>query len=168
MATWAAGLYLALLVGLLACAVLPLLAGWRGNLIVSDSMAPTLPAGSVLMTSPPERGTQPRTGAVVVVSDAGAAGGALAHRIVGREHGRLILQGDANPTPDMHRVAAADVRGVARLAVPYVGKPAVWARDRTVLPLAVWVVLTAGAIVVVTGRRARPRPLEIRPVAQAG
>lgn len=147
-----AALYLAVCTALLACTIAPVAIGWRANVLVTGSMAPGLPAGTVLMTDVPS--STPRTGDVVVVRDDAAPGGQLAHRVIRRApDGRLVLRGDANRSADAQPVSPADVRGVARLAVPYVGLPAVWARDRRLLPFSVWILLTAGATALVLRRR---------------
>lgn len=148
-----AALYLAVCVLLFACTVVPLAVGWRSNLVVSGSMAPAMPTGSVLITSPArEREVHP--GTVVLVREPAVPGGTLAHRVVRRDaKGRLILRGDAAPTEDARPVPASDVLGVARLAVPAVGLPAIWVRERSALPLLLWLATTSAAAAVLVRRR---------------
>lgn len=151
--TGAAALYLGVAGVLLVCALLPAAVGWRGNLLISDSMAPSLPAGSILVSSAPGSWTA-APGDVVVVRDPAAPGGRLAHRVVGRDaRGHLMLRGDANGSVDARRVADGEVVGRMRFGVPWVGRPLVWMRDGTFVPLLGWFALTSGAILLV-GRRA--------------
>lgn len=114
------------LVGWLATVALaPSLAGWTPYVITSGSMAPRIPLGAVVVAaSPPEGRLDP--GTVVVFSD--RSGRTVTHRVVEVDAaGHYRTKGDANPVADTTTVSPADVRGVGRILVPFVGLPLVWA-----------------------------------------
>jgi signal peptidase I len=110
------------------------LLGWSPTLIVSGSMAPLVSAGDVVVVRPVP--TDQLGIDTVVLYDRPETGRVL-HRIVAvLPDGTLRTQGDANDVPDSVPVRPADVRGVAVLAVPWVGRPSLWLRDGEPLPLA--------------------------------
>ncbi len=91
----------------LAVLLLVLIAvGWRPVVLVSDSMAPTAPAGSLLIVRP----VAPEDVALgdVLSVPLPAGDGRVTHRVValGEDEGTrwVRLQGDANVTPDAGRV----------------------------------------------------------------
>ena len=146
---------LAALVGLLVWSLLPVLFGCTTTVVVSGSMVPTLRPGDVLVVSPVKAGDVGKLapGKVILVSDPAHLGQLLSHRLVGfTTDGNLITKGDANAVRDGRPVPPSDVRGVARLRVPWIGTPKVWARDRKLAPM-----LALGVVVVtlLTPRRRR-------------
>ena len=107
---------------LLMWSLLPLAAGYRPNLVTSDSMRPSIAAGDVVLT----RSTDPsdlRAGQVVLVHDQSRSADLL-HRVRPIDGGGIVTQGDANPTPDAPPFAPDDVDGVGRIVVPSIGRPA--------------------------------------------
>lgn len=107
---------------LLAWSLVPLAAGYRPNLVTSDSMRPAIAAGDVVLTRRSDA-AHVRPGAVALVRDASRDAHVL-HRVRSVDEGWVVTQGDANPTPDAAPVALADVEGVGRIVVPFVGRPA--------------------------------------------
>lgn len=103
--------------------VLPLV-GLKPLVVASDSMAPDLDAGSLVLTrSTPAADLE--VGDVVTVPVTGVAGGgSVTHRVVALERrgggAVLTLRGDANVSPDAHRVEVTVVPR-AELSVPWVG-----------------------------------------------
>jgi signal peptidase len=92
--------------------------------MTSNSMAPSLPAGSLLLVQP----TAPTAiwpGEVIVFQSPLDARGTVTHRVVSItvEAEGVVLQtrGDANPAVDPWRVSAGAVRGKVVAAVPLVG-----------------------------------------------
>jgi signal peptidase I len=120
---FAAGILAVLL--LLACfAILPGVAGWQRNLVVSGSMRPGTDVGDVVL-SVPRTGEEYGKGTVIVFTD--SVGQRTVHRVVGREpDSRYITKGDANRTIDSDRILPEDVIGRAALLVPWIGSPFVW------------------------------------------
>ena len=148
--------YLWLVVWLLLWVLVPRVAlGWEPSVLTSGSMGPVLRAGDVVLVDPEAEDVLP--GEVVTVVDPAEPDVRLTHRVVSVDvDGRLTTRGDANPAPDGAPVEPDAVIGVGRVAVPSVGLPLRWADDAP-LPLAVWLVVTAGAFLVVSRPVPRPR-----------
>jgi signal peptidase I len=126
---------LALLLGLLLWAQLPVLVGGETTVVMSGSMSPALAAGDLAVVRPVEE-TDLQVGQVLLVDDPDRPGSARLHRLAAVESGGLRLKGDANATPDTSLVAPAAVHGVARVRIPFVGLPVLWSTGRHWLPLA--------------------------------
>jgi signal peptidase len=139
--------------------------GWSSYTVVSDSMAPLLRRGDVVVAAP--GGSRDlRLGTVVVVAPEGGRNDAagttsipITHRIVERlPDGRYRIKGDANPGPDSRLVAQRDVLGTLRLAVPVAGWPALLAQGGLPdVPGGTWVLLAGavllGGLLIVARRR---------------
>lgn len=98
--------------------------GWSPTLVTSGSMRPLVSPGDVVLIRP----ARPQDLAVntVVLYDRPDTGRIL-HRIVEeRPDGTYQTQGDANSSPDSEYVRRSDIRGVAVLAVPWIGRPSLW------------------------------------------
>ena len=106
--------------------VVPALAfGWSPLVLTSDSMAPTLRTGDVVIAAPHD-GTVLGAGTVVLFDDP-AGTGPVTHRIMSvGEDGTYITRGDANRLQDSTPLPAEDVVGVGRILVPLIGSPLVW------------------------------------------
>ncbi len=163
---------LGLMAGLLLWTVLPLAFGWNTSMVMSGSMAPALLTGDAIVIQPvPAERLRP--GFVVVADDPDQADRLRAHRIesVG-EDGMLVLRGDANTQADSSPVAPEAVHGMARLRVPYIALPMVWARTghetyaAAAALLAVLAVLgaSAGPVAKPVTRRGRRRAVPRRRV----
>lgn len=132
---------LASVAALALIAVGPVLAGMTSTAVMSDSMAPGIVTGDVVVVRPADARAA-RVGQVLLVDDPDSPGRLRLHRLVEHRDGRLVLRGDANAQPDSATVAPGAVRGIAFLRVPWIGLPAVWARTGRVLP----VLVGAGAL----------------------
>ncbi|GIG27514.1 signal peptidase I [Cellulomonas marina] len=146
--------------GLGTWALLPAVVGWETRVVVSGSMVPALAVGDLVVTAPPPGPVLP--GHVVVFDEPGGTGRTVVHRVRSvRPDGALVTRGDANGSDDGAPLAPADVRGVARLRVPLVGLPAVWARQgeagRLVAVVAAAVLLPVAATLPVPSSPERPR-----------
>ncbi len=144
---------------------------WTPVVVTSGSMEPAVSVGDVLLIDTTPDGTISQRSIVVFERSDGAV---VAHRVFSAEGAELVTKGDANPSPDIERVAAADVRGVARVLVPLVGLPAVWSDQGAWIPLVAWGLLTlAGAVHFVVSlipamRRRRPQREPADDVGQVG
>jgi signal peptidase I len=100
---------------------------WSPTLVTSGSMQPLVTPGDVVMVRP----VQPEElvpNSVVLFER--ADGERILHRIVEQlPDGTFRTQGDANASPDSEFLHADQVRGTAVLAVPFVGRPALWLYD---------------------------------------
>lgn len=145
------------LVGLLALAAT--LWGARAVPVLTGSMAPALPTGSLVLTTPVGV-EQVRPGMVLAFRPPApydAAGRAVLHRVESLTPGRpatVTTRGDANPTPDAWRLALppGTQLGQQRLAVPLLGH--VLAGGRAAAAPA-----AAGALLLAAALALRRRPL---------
>jgi signal peptidase I len=133
--------------GLLFWAVLPALFGWHATTVMSDSMAPRLFRGDIVV-SMPVAGDHVMPGQVALFDDPDHAGRLRLHRVVSVAGNHLLTtKGDANPQADSTPVRPSAVHGVAVLRVPYVAYPIVWLRDGELVPLALFGAAFAAALV---------------------
>lgn len=118
----------------LAVAVVPAVAGGSTLTVLSGSMEPTLPVGSVVVVRPqPVEGIAAGDIVTFLARDPGSdATRVVTHRVVEVLPGpEFRTRGDANPDPDPGLVAPADVRGVEWYAVPWVGSAMEFVRTPT-------------------------------------
>jgi signal peptidase I len=131
-------------IGAVIWMALPTLWGWQATTVMSDSMAPGIRAGDVVVTMPvaPDR---VQAGRILLVRDPDHPGRLRLHRYVASEDGAIVTKGDANPQRDSSPVAPSAVVGMAVLRAPWIGLPFVWVNDGR------WeaAVLAAGALGVV-------------------
>lgn len=119
---------------MLLWSALPAVWGWVPTTVASDSMAPRIRAGDVVIAAPT---IEPRIGRVLLVEDPDRPERLRLHRLVEIDpDGSLVLRGDANAAVDSTPVESDAVRGVAMLRVPWVGLPGLWMSRGDVLPLA--------------------------------
>jgi signal peptidase len=117
------GAIVVVLAGAALVFLLPLAFGGRAATMLTASMAPTYPAGSVVMVIPasPE---DIKPGDVVTFR---STGGPVTHRVEAiqrNEAGSLVFvtQGDGNEGPDFRPVPAADIEGRVVFGVPLLGR----------------------------------------------
>ncbi len=122
-------------------AALPAVWGWIPTTVSSESMAPNIRAGDVVVAAPiPSDALTP--GQVLLADDPGRDGRLLLHRFVAyAADGSLITRGDANPDNDAATIAVDAVHGIGVVRVPWVGLPGMWLQKGDILPLAVTVVV---------------------------
>lgn len=166
---FAARTYLNIFLAAALWILVPVLFGWQPLLITSGSMSPAIEPGDIVVTSPQGDAVLPQ-GAVITYHDPGGADRVVTHRVIGyTEGGEYRTKGDANPTPDSSPVPQDAILGFARLLVPFVTRPIIWARDGQLLQVAAWFAATLLAIYAATRRSAqgtRTRRLRrSRPVA---
>jgi signal peptidase I len=136
--------------GLVVWSVLPRAAGWSPSVVMTGSMEPRLHPGDVVLSAPASaRNVQP--GQIILVTNPAQPAHLLVHRFVRwNAAGQIITKGDANPTEDSTPVPPANVHGLPRLRLPYVGLGVVWLRnhDWQHLGLALLVLLAAWGLLV--------------------
>jgi signal peptidase I len=163
-----AAVVLVVLVGLVATALVPQGAGLDAHAVISGSMAPQVQAGDVVLTAPVDD-SELRPGQVLLFTDPQQPDRLLLHRLVSFDsEGYLVTRGDANQSDDSAHVAPSDVRGLARLRIPFIGLPAVWRAEGQFGRIALAAVLLAGAsasLVGGPGRRHAPGGHAGRPPA---
>lgn len=110
---------------LLVGTVIPRLTGAMPYTVLTGSMEPSLPPGTLLIVRPVEQ-EQIQLGSVITYQLRSGQPGVVTHRVVGSSvsgngERTFITQGDANSSPDAEPVRAAQVRGEVWYAVPYAG-----------------------------------------------
>ena len=94
------------------------------QVVLSGSMEPTLSPGDVVIEVNADR-KNPQVGDIVTYVGKRIDGTPVAkftHRVIGfDEKNNLIMQGDANPTPDTQHPTKDDLVGVALFAIPLIG-----------------------------------------------
>ncbi|MDW5596000.1 signal peptidase I [Conexibacter stalactiti] len=158
-----AGALLSWLAVALACALALLmvalrLAGWQPLAVLSDSMAPALREGDLIVVEQvPARTVAP--GDVIAFARPRHAGETLTHRVVavrgaggdGGDGGRLAVttRGDANPAPERWTIARDGEVGVVRARLPRVGALAAPLRgelSRAAVTITVTAIVTGAAL----------------------
>jgi signal peptidase len=135
------------IVALVAWTLLPAVLGWQPSVVLSDSMAPRIASGDVVVSAPVDP-AELQVGQVVLFTKPDGTGARVMHRVVAvRPDGSLRTRGDANVVVDTAAVPADHVLGLPRLRVPYIGLPVLWLRQDRLGNL---VALAAAAVVVVT------------------
>lgn len=131
-ARFASLVYLFVVVFLLLATVVPVaVAGWQPLAVVSGSMQPALPQGSMVMVEPAELDQYYAAPTIVAYTDPALADSLVTHRVVAttaNDHGVVAYttKGDANRVADSSAVPHADVTGAVRMVIPFVGLPAWW------------------------------------------
>jgi outer membrane protein assembly factor BamB len=108
--------------------VLAVAPGWVQHALSSDSMAPSIQRGDVVLTQEVQEELlgPPR----VVAFEEEGEGDHVLHRIVDRnEDDTFVTKGDANAVADSTPLDPERVVGAGRILVPLVGFPAVWAAE---------------------------------------
>jgi signal peptidase len=141
--------------------ILPRVTGGASLTVLSGSMSPQIPTGSVVLVRPIEP-EQIRVGDVITFQAEPGVARFVSHRVVRIERdgasGALsfVTKGDANPGEDLDPVPAGAVRGRVWFHVPYAGTASDIVRSPQGMLLLV--VLPAGLYIVgelLAGRRAR-------------
>ena len=104
--------------------IVPRLAGYEGYVVVSGSMEPNIPTGSVIYS----KKTDPallQTGDVIVFVNEARGTTPITHRVVTNDPstGTIITKGDANEFADMNPVTYDEVIGKVAAHVPRIGFP---------------------------------------------
>jgi len=157
---------------------LPAVAGWSTAVVVGGSMEPVLSPGDVIAFAP-YGGQALAPGAIIAFDDPAHPGVIVTHRVVATNaDGSFQTKGDANATPDSTPVPPEAVIGIARLVSPGAGLPFYWWRTGNIVSFAVWIALSAAALVLATRRlpgerrrekrRHRPGPALLAAMAMIG
>ena len=110
---------------LLVGTVIPRLTGAMPYTVLTGSMEPTYPPGTLLIVRPVSEG-QIQVGTVITYQLRSGQPEVVTHRVIGAGispdgEKTFITQGDANGAPDVEPVRAVQIRGEVWYAVPYAG-----------------------------------------------
>lgn len=96
----------------------------KARIVLTESMAPEIKPGDLILTTSVERLT-PKIGDVVSYTARrfdGAPVGTFSHRIIdGDPIAGFVVKGDNNPKPDVQRPKLEDIDGVVIFVIPYLG-----------------------------------------------
>ncbi|MGN6252461.1 MAG: signal peptidase I [Marmoricola sp.] len=156
---------------LLAVAV-PRLGGATPYVVLTGSMRPMMPPGTLVVVRP-VRARDIGVGDVVTYQLRSGEPAVVTHRVVSvrvDRHGRrsFLTQGDSNPSPDAAAVRPVQVKGLRWYSVPYAGYATtlVTGQERRTATIAVATGLFLYAVVMFLSaaaeRRARPRSAVLR------
>jgi signal peptidase I len=97
----------------------------KARIVLTGSMEPAISVGDIILTTPTSRLT-PKQGDVVAYTAKrfdGSPVGVFSHRIIGGDaQTGFIVQGDANPNPDVQRPLIPDIEGIVVFVIPLLGK----------------------------------------------
>jgi signal peptidase I len=99
------------------------LLGWQLQPVLTASMTPTYPVGSLLVVESIDA-SQVRPGMAVTFDDPAQPGRLVTHRVISQRVGDTFFfdtQGDANVSPDPFPVPARSIRGRVMWDVPLLG-----------------------------------------------
>lgn len=140
------------------CLVLPKALGAVPLTILSGSMAPAMPPGTLAVVRPLDA-TRARVGDVLTYQPVPDDPTLVTHRVVAVSRNadgvvRLTMQGDANRDVDPDPVGAPQVRGSVVYAVPYVGWVTTWLNvgaGATLTPWAAYALIGVGSTRILLG-----------------
>lgn len=121
-----AGVLLLMLALGVATIALPALVGGMPLSVLTGSMRPNLPPGTLVVVKPTEV-EEIAIGDVITFQLESGQSALVTHRVIARSIDsasgeiRFTTQGDANNTPDPEPVAPVQVRGTVWYAIPYLG-----------------------------------------------
>ena len=104
------------------CLVIPKIAGYESYVVVSGSMEPAIPVGSIVYSEE----TDPAllsTGDVIVFRDATRGSTPITHRVVSNDPvtGIVITKGDANVNEDANPITYDNILGKVKAHLPRIG-----------------------------------------------
>jgi len=104
------------------CLVIPRIAGYESYVVVSGSMEPAIPVGSVVYSEETEPALL-KTGDVIVFIDAARGSTPITHRVVSNNTntGTVITKGDANTKEDANPVTYGNILGKVKAHIPRIG-----------------------------------------------
>lgn len=150
-ARFVALVYLFVIAFLLLATLVPVAAGWRPLAVVSGSMEPAVPTGSVVLVEPAEADQFYTHPTILAFDDPARPGSMITHRVIDTaidDSGTVTYttKGDANPVGDSTPVTHEAAFGAVRMVVPFLGLPAAWLANGELATLAAFVVLTLVAL----------------------
>ena len=137
--------------------VIPKLAGYDGYVVVSGSMEPNIPVGSIVYSKEVDPALL-RSGDVIVFIDETRGSTPITHRVVSNNPftKSIITKGDANANQDANPVSYDNVIGLVTMHIPRVGFTAAMFTTRLGKLVAALILLEAWLLTEV-GRRLRKK-----------
>ena len=111
-------LFLVIVAAVVGMVVLPYFFKIKPYVVLSGSMEPTVPTGSMLWINTNDRYVEVGDIAAYELPDGGAY---VTHRIVGTKEGNYVFKGDANDTEDLNTVDEEQILGEYVFHIPKLG-----------------------------------------------
>lgn len=121
---------LVIVAALFAAIVLPLPFGIKPSIVMTGSMEPTVPTGSIAWVNENFTEEDLEVGTIAVYEP--KQGVEVMHRIIAIDDGTYTFQGDNNNSPDLAEPTAQDVEGIYLFHVPEAGKAFSWFMDNKI------------------------------------
>jgi signal peptidase I len=137
--------------------VIPKLAGYDSYVVVSGSMEPSIPVGSIVYSEETDPALL-RAGDVIVFVDPTRGTTPITHRVVSNNPFKesIITKGDANTNQDINPVTYENVIGIVRAHVPRIGFTAAMFTSRLGKLVAALILLEAWLLTEI-GRRLKKK-----------
>ncbi len=141
-AEWAGNIFYLILLSAAALLAFPLLPGWSPQVVLSGSMEPEIPVGSLVYIDRRTKAEEIRAGDVIAYHLGEKA--AVLHRVirVEKSEGYFTTKGDANQAEDPGEVSFGQYMGKLVFCIPLAGylaaavqHPAIWAAGGAVFLL---------------------------------
>ena len=100
----------------------------RGYVILSGSMEPVIPTGSVAVVDSSKRDVRPGN-----IATFERHGDLVTHRILSKTEEGYKTKGDANTDPDSGTIPVENIRGTYLFCIPYLGYGFMWAKNHMFL-----------------------------------
>ncbi len=115
-------LIMVLVVAACLALVIPKIAGYEGYVVVSGSMEPAIPVGSIVFSKETDPSTL-QTGDIIVFVDESRGTTPITHRVVSNDTaaGTIVTKGDANEREDLNPVTYSNVIGKVEVHIPGAG-----------------------------------------------
>ena len=94
--------------------------GYNHRTVLTGSMEPTLPVGSMTFT---KEQNQYAVNDIVMFTDNGTV---ITHRIIEKNGDSFVTKGDANNTPDEKEITQEQIMGSVVMTIPYIGYLYIW------------------------------------------
>lgn len=139
---------LVIVVALFAAIVLPLPFGIKPSIVMTGSMEPTVPTGSIAWVDQNFDASDLTEGTIAIYEP--KQGIEVMHRIIAVDGDTYTFKGDNNASPDLASPTARNVEGIYLFHIPEVGKTFSWFMDNKVAVLLILAGINLAVYVVST------------------
>lgn len=131
-------------IALASTTVVPKIFGMSTYVVMSGSMEPTIPQGSLAVINNSVTGADVKQGDIIAFDIGERDGRMCIHRVdsINSEGGEITTRGDANDTADLRPVTPEEVTGTVHTSIPTVGYILVRATENRLL------ITTAGIAII--------------------
>ncbi len=127
------------------CLCVPPMFGYRDYVVLSGSMEPVIPTGSLLYTDTHAQTYQ--TGDIITFQ--AGEDTVVTHRIESiSEEGEFTTKGDANENADLKKISEEDIIGRYLFSIPYAGRILEQLHGKTGLALILWIFALNAAVLI--------------------